>query len=234
VLDLVCYHKGTAKNLCEKLCRWFISDTPSNEFIDKTMSVWISHQQSEDQLLKVVAYILNSPEFMANLDQKIKRPNHLLFSTIRALNLGITPTVEWGWILAQMGWKQFSWSLPTGHPDEAHYWLNTDMLLKRWNSLPMLLYFNMEQGNDRHFSTETLQLKDTYIETIIDYWSNKLLGHQLASEIKGKMASEAIVDMEEMKGQEWKILAKDYPEGLEYKLMQIVGMIALSPDFHKR
>ncbi len=232
VLDLVCYHKGTAKNLCTKLCKWFVSDTPSAELIEKTMEVWLSNSTDEDQLLKVVEFILLSDDFTSSLNTKIKRPNHLVLTTARILDL--EPSLEWVWLMQQMGWKQFSWPLPTGHPDDANYWLNTDMMLKRWNSLPMLLHLNMENGNKTKLTQETLKLENTKLDTILDYWSERLLGEKLNSEYKTEMVNSLLADMEEMKGQEWSILAKDYPEGLEYKLIQVVGMIALSPEFHKR
>lgn len=234
VLDLVCYHKGTAKHLCTKLCQWFIANHPSEDIVNAAQEVWMQNIKADDQILKVVEFILLSTEFTAHLNEKIKRPNHLVFSAMRALNLNLSPSVEWVWVLNQMGWKQFSWPLPTGHPDESNYWLNTDMLLKRWNSFPLLLYFNFEQGNKSHFSDETLKLEDTKLSTLIDYWSNKLLGKTLDDSLKTEIEDHILIDMEEMKGQEWSILAKDYAEGLEYKLMQLVSMIALSPEFHKR
>lgn len=234
VLDLVCYHPGTAKHLCTKLCKWFISDTPSEAFVNELVDIWMANQKEDDQLYKVVEALLLSDEFLNHSEEKIKRPNHFIFSALRNLKLDVKPTVEWVWVLRQMGWRQFSWPLPTGHPDESAYWLNTNMLLKRWNSFPLLLYFNFENGDKTHFSKETLKLSDTKLNTIIDYWSNKLLGHALSDEAKKEIELAVLVDMEEMAGQEWSIIAKDYPEGLEYKLMQVVSLIALSPEFHKR
>jgi uncharacterized protein (DUF1800 family) len=232
VLDLVCYHKGTAIHLCTKLCQWFVSDTPSASLVEQAAKVWMDNAQAEDQILRVVEFILLSDEFLNGLETKIKRPNHLLFSLAR--KIGLEPTVEWVWVLSQMGWKQFSWPLPTGHPDRASYWINSDMLLKRWNCVPMLLYFNMEKGNKTRFSAETLQLEKTDLSSLISYWSKQLIGTELSEDVKTDMERELLVDMEEMKGQEWSILAKDYPEGLEYKLLQLVSMIALTPEFHKR
>ena len=42
VLDLVAYHPGTAKHLCEKLCQRFISDTPSASIVNGAIAVWIN------------------------------------------------------------------------------------------------------------------------------------------------------------------------------------------------
>lgn len=232
VLDLVCYHKGTAIHLCTKLCQWFVSDTPPAELIASAADVWMQHAKADDQILKVVEYILLSEELIQNLNTKIKRPNHLVFSLARKLDL--TPGIEWVWVLAEMGWKQFSWPLPTGHPDSANYWINSDMLLKRWNCVPTLLYLNMMQGNKTYLMDESLQLEKTDLDALINYWSDQLIGEELPSEIKLDMERELLMDMKEMKGLEWSILAEEHAEGLEYKLLQLVSMIALTPQFHKR
>ncbi|MFT5822694.1 MAG: hypothetical protein ACI8ZM_003950 [Crocinitomix sp.] len=232
VLDLVCYHKGTAIHLCTKLCQWFVSDTPSEALIAGAAEIWMQEAKADDQILKVVEFILLSEAFMQNLQTKIKRPNHLVFSLAR--KIGLEPSLDWFWILSEMGWKQFSWPLPTGHPDKASYWINSDMLLKRWNSVPLMLYLNMERVNKTRFMDETLKLEKTDINTLINYWSNQLIGAELSTEIKLEIERELLVEMEEMKGKEWGMLAKDYPDGLEYKLLQLVSMIALTPQFHKR
>lgn len=234
VLDLVCYHKGTAKHLCTKLCKWFVADDPPQELIEGAMKVWMDNIEADDQILKTVRYILTSDLFVNETADKVKRPNHLLFSMIRSLDLALKPNTEWVWMLEQMGWKQFSWPLPTGHPDSSNYWLNTDMLLKRWNSLPLILYFNFQQDQQSFFTDSTMTLPNTKIETIIDFWSMQLLEEHLSDAVKAQVKAAAIQDMPEMADQEWSILQKDHAEGLEYKIMQVVSLIALSPNFHKR
>ena len=234
VLDLVCYHSGTAKHLCWKLCKWFISDDPPESIVDKAMDVWMANQKADDQILKVVETILLSEEFAANLGTKIKRPNHLLYSLVRQLDMKVEPTLDWTYVLQQMGWKQFSWPLPTGHPDEKDYWLNTDMILKRWNLIPILFYFNMETADDRHFVEEMKTLEAAKVDDIITHWSDRILGKQLNDDIRNQIKDEILADMEGMRDQDWKLLLDEYPEGAEYKVMQIAAMISLSPEFQRR
>lgn len=234
VLDLVCYHPGTAKHLCWKLCKFFVSNEPSESLVEQAAKIWKDNEKSDDQILKVVEFILTSVDFEQNLGTKVKRPNHLLTSLVRQLDMKVQPTLDWSYVLMELGWKQFSWPLPTGHPDENEYWLNTDMLLKRWNILPILFYFNMENSDDRFFSKQLENLPDTKLDTIIDHWSRKLTGGPQQSAIKEQIKDEVLVDMENMRNQEWMLLADEYPEGLEYKLMQTVALIALSPEMHKR
>ncbi|MEM9022118.1 MAG: DUF1800 domain-containing protein [Bacteroidota bacterium] len=147
VLDLVAYHPATARHVCTKLCRWWVGDHPPESVIDKAVATWTEHARADDQIARTVETILLSPEFAAGLGQKVKRPNHLLLALVRQTGLDITPSMEWYWLLEQMGYRQFSWPVPTGHPDEAGYWLSTDRLLKRWNSVPLVLYHYLEEGN---------------------------------------------------------------------------------------
>jgi hypothetical protein len=69
---------------------------------------------------------------------------------------------------------------------------------------------------------------------LVEFWSHKLLGEQLPTTISEEIKSTVVADMREMADQDWSILRKEHADGLEYKLMQIVSLIALSPKFHKR
>ena len=92
----------------------------------------------------------------------------------------------------------------------------------------------MEQGNKTCLMDEILQLEKTDLDTLINYWSDQLIGTKLSADIKLDIERELLIGMEEMKGLEWSILAEEHAEGLEYKLLQLVSMIALTPQFHKR
>jgi len=41
-------------------------------------------------------------------------------------------------------------------------------------------------------------------------------------------------DMEGLKDDQWEYVLEHFPEGFEYKQMQMIGLIALSPEFQKR
>ena len=240
VLDIVGYHPGTAKHLCTKLCTWLISDTPPQSIVDKATEVWMTNQKSDDQIGQVVEAILMSEEFEASLEEeltKVKRPNHLLYSIVRALDLPIDPQPIWAWGLRQMGYHQFSWPLPTGHPDDKSYWLNSDMMLKRWNVTPLLLWLQMDLTKEVLLQSE-MDVPDYQLDTLIDFWSTKLLGKTLDADIKAEirkaMAHGDMKDFGESHSDYKLILDHAGEEAFEYVLLKLVSLLALSPEFQKR
>lgn len=234
VLDLVARHPGTARYVCTKLCRWLVADNPPEAVIDEAVYVWTKNLEADDQIAQVIRAILLSDAFAENLNTKVKRPNHLVISLIRQLELDVTPSIEWIWALKQMGYRQFTWPTPTGHPDDANYWLNTDMMLKRWNVVPLALFLNVERTGDLTFSEETLQLENTKLDGALDHWSEKLLGRKVDDEIRAKIHDTFYQKMERARDVDLSFIAERNAKGLEFKLIQLVSMLALSPDFQKR
>ena len=234
VLDLVAYHPGTALHLCSKLCRWYVADDPPQSLIDKAVATWKENALAEDQIARTIETILLSEEFEAHLETKIKRPNHLLLSFLRQTGLEIEPNLEWLWLLEQMGYRQFTWPVPTGHPDAADYWLNTDMVLKRWNSFPTLLYLNHEAGQETLLTDETAKIGSWKLDAVLDHWSERLLGRKLEGELRSGIKAKVMEEMEELPHEDLQWLLDEEPEALEYKLIQLVSLLAMLPEFQKR
>ena len=133
VLDLLANHPGTAKYICRKLCTRIISDKPSEAIIALAAREWMMNIDSTDQIAKVVKVIAMSEECRLTWGEKIKRPLELVISTLRAVDADVTPNDNLMWQLLQMGQQPYAWPTPTGYPDQADYWINAEMLLRRWN-----------------------------------------------------------------------------------------------------
>ena len=234
VLDLVAYHPGTAKHLCTKLCTWLIGNEPPKAAIDAAIKTWTTNNKASDQIAKTIRTILLSKAFEQGLNNKVKRPNHLLFSFVRQLNLQVTPNTSWLWLLRNLGYKQFTWPLPTGHPDTNDYWINPDMLLKRWNSIVQLIYMQREAGDGLSFSKETILLSPFTPTTIINYWSQKFIGSDLDDVTLNKVKQKLVDNLGDIRDEDWKIMATNYAEDFEHKLIQLIGLLALMPEFQKR
>lgn len=232
VLDLVAYHPGTAKFICRKMCCWLVADDPPPALVERAASTWMAQQKAPDQIAKVLRTILTSPEFMSSAGQKIKRPNVLVSSLLRGIEVKSRPDRTMNYWLRQMGYSYYSYSAPTGHPDRSEHWLNTDMMLKRWNIIPLVLYSGPAdgariQGNLSEQCPESLDSENALIE----FWSNRLLG-QPPSAIMQKDLKEVFTA--DSKGVPIPYLRQHHPEGFEYKLRQMIGLICMSPDFQKR
>jgi uncharacterized protein (DUF1800 family) len=139
VLDILAAHSATARYVCRKLCQRLVADNPPNSLVDKAVAAWIQHQKSEQQLRQVVRVIITSPEFSDTYGQKTKTPLELVVSLTRAADTPIQPNQHLYYMLQNMGQQLFSWATPTGHPDDSKFWLNTNMLLSRWNAVATLL-----------------------------------------------------------------------------------------------
>lgn len=240
VLDILAYHPGTAKHLSTKLVTWLVNDNPPESLISKAAEVWMKHQKDDDQIARVIETILLSDEFEASLDQdlaKVKRPNHLVYSIVRQLDLSIDPQPLWAHGFKQMGYHQFSWPLPTGHPDTKSYWLNTDMMLKRWNVTPLLLWLQMDATGE-HLLRKHMDVANMELDTLIDFWSERLLGHTLNEEVKAEirsaMAHKEMKDFGDPNSDYRLIQEHAGDQAFEYVLLKLVSLLALSPEFQKR
>ena len=70
VLDLAAFHPATARFLCLKLCRTFVSDNPPQSLVDSAAKVWIENAKKPDQIAAVVKHIALSKEFAASRGAK--------------------------------------------------------------------------------------------------------------------------------------------------------------------
>lgn len=131
VLDLLAEHPATARFICKKLCRRFVSDDPPQGIIDSAAGVFAA---TGGDIRAVMRHILTSAEFMAAPLGKFRRPIDFMAAVFRAAQ----PEVDDVWIplggLYEMGQAPFQWHPPDGYPDVAGAWVNTNGLLARWNA----------------------------------------------------------------------------------------------------
>ncbi|MCP4438855.1 MAG: DUF1800 domain-containing protein [Aureispira sp.] len=227
VLDLVAYHPGTAQFICKKLCRRLVADNPPQSLIDKAAKVWIAEQKSPDQIKKVVKAILTDNEIGAYLGKKLKRPFELVTSCIRATQTILTPNQKLQWMMNAMGYQQFTWPTPTGHPDTADYWLNSNMVLGRWNIIPNLLQENWHKLTEVDLKAQMPKEVKTCQE-IVEFWVKRIYGRPLEDKtilrLTNFMAAGGVED-EEPFGEE---------RELEERLYSLVALIMMVPEFQYR
>jgi uncharacterized protein (DUF1800 family) len=222
VLDLVAYHPATAQHICYKICQRFVEDEPPKALVDEAAVLWIKLKEDPQQIRKVLEYILLHKSFKASLGLKVKRPPELIFSYIRALGADFNPNQHLFWMFSQMGYQYFSWPTPTGHPATADYWLNSNMLLGRWNMMTTLL-------DDWHklleFDFENLDLKGKSCRQIVEYWTNRFLGEVPSSPTVERMtqflAAGGVGD-EPPFGDE---------RDVRHRFYQMIALLGMSPEF---
>lgn len=230
VLDLLAFHPGTARFICTKLCVRLVADKPPESIVEQAITTWMHHQHSDDQIREVIKTILLSDEFITSLGGKIKTPYELMMSTIRALGLNLVPKIPMKWLLNQMGYQLFSWPTPTGHPDCSDYWLNSSMLLKRWNLMPVLLMSDWHKMVD--FDPSDQVGPSASSQEIVDYWLTKIMGNPTAIDVQKKTTLLSILCIENRQAEAPALFYSK--EDKRYRLLQIICLILMAPEFQVR
>lgn len=129
VLNLVAYHKATAKFICTKLCRRFVNDEPPPDLVELAVACWMQNQKAPDQIGQTISAIALSRQFTEQEPRKLKRPFEFMVSFYRALEAEVMPeNLDYLGMLSRAGWSQHEFRPPTGHPDHSDHWSNTGSL----------------------------------------------------------------------------------------------------------
>lgn len=231
VLDILANHPGTARFVCGKLCKWLVADEPPTEVVDAAVKTWMDHREAEGQIAQTVKTILLSSAFTDALDTKIKRPNHLAAAFLRGTQSEAKPSQGLYWWVKQMGYQQFAWPTPTGHPDDATYWLNSDMILKRWKTFPLIAFWGEEDGFVTMNVQNQLPIGCEDFTTALKFWSERLLG-QATEPAQAKKLKD--IFFEDLGGLTFSAFREQFNKEFEIKLRQMVCLLAMSPHFQKR
>ncbi len=132
VLDLTAFHPATARFVCLKLCRTFVSENPQPSLVESAAKVWQENAKKPNQIALVMKHIALSPEFAASKGAKPKSPLALAASFARVAGIDLTPTQPLYQSLAQCGQRLFGWPTPDGRPTSAEYYLTPEYLRERW------------------------------------------------------------------------------------------------------
>lgn len=128
VVDLVCAHPSTAKNLATKLARRFVADEPDERLVSFVARAFTA---SGGDIKQTVRALLASPAFAESRSPKLKRPFQFVVSSLRAIGADTTCGDDLLEHLGRMGQAPFSHPTPDGYPDRAASW--TGALLWRMN-----------------------------------------------------------------------------------------------------
>jgi uncharacterized protein (DUF1800 family) len=247
ILDLLARHPGTARFLCTKLCRRLIADDPPSSIVDAAVATWMTHRDAPDQIKQVVRTIVLSNEFKTTWGRKVKRPLEAIWAYLRATRAELPVDVVsvdgndnrggyWGglfWNTDLSGHKLFGWNAPTGHPDIASHWANTNGMLKRWN-LPHIVTQEWS-GNVVIDLARQTNMNDTCIN-IVDFWINRLCGYTITAAVRQELI--AFMAQEGDPNQPPQPTSKEpdwgKSEALVDRLNSMVQLLAMCPDFHLR
>jgi uncharacterized protein (DUF1800 family) len=222
VLDLVATHPGTARFICQKICRRLVADEPSEKLVAAAAALWTKNLKNPRQIAEVVRFIAMSPDFANSWGLKVKRPMEVAASYVRATEIDFTPSEGLINELAAGGQRLFGWAPPTGHPETRDYWLSTNAMRHRWS-----LLFGL---TDNYWQTGAFDPTRSIGEpnpTALDaarFWQARLLGAG-----DPDAAVKVLAAMKQDPNQR-------FTDGKDPKapLRHIVAYLAMSPEFQVR
>jgi uncharacterized protein (DUF1800 family) len=222
VLDLVANHPGTARYVCTKLCQRLVADEPPAELVQRAADAWTASRAAPDQIRQTVRAILLAPEFTATWGAKVKRPFELIAAFVRATGAEFTLNASLFSTVSEMGYRHFNWAPPTGHPDDAPYWLSTNVMLRRWNVLLTLIGGSLGAT----FDLPAQSPAGATSRQIVDFWIDRLLGRQLPTATRDR-----IVDFLRQ------TQAADVPptgSDQASRISHTVALIGMTPEYQER
>lgn len=132
LLDIIAHRPATAHYIALKLCRRFVSDSPSTELVQRAAETFT---RTDGDIAEVMRTIVGSPEFFAlsAYRAKVKSPFEVVVSTLRALNATPDTLQRDVQSVARLGEPLWGHLAPDGYPETGDQWLNAGSILNRIN-----------------------------------------------------------------------------------------------------
>ncbi len=161
-------HPNTARFISAKLCRFLVSDQPSDALVDRVAAVF---RRTGGDLSRVYRAIIFSSEFISgdNYRSKFKTPLEFMASVLRATDARVESTGRLTQALALMGQPTYECLEPTGYYDKAEAWLDPGVMIYRWN-FALDLVQNKLKG---------VKIGKKFIENVLDSRSQKDQAHRI-------------------------------------------------------
>lgn len=148
VIDRLARHPKTAKYICMKLIRSFLTDNPPQALIDSAAAVFRQNVDSAEQMKLVMRHILTSSVAQTVWGEKRRRPFEAIASGLRMLQSQWVPRVgearsnDLFWFMGFTGHMPYDWPAPNGYPDVAGPWRGTNAFVATWKVLGWLTEAN--------------------------------------------------------------------------------------------
>jgi uncharacterized protein (DUF1800 family) len=181
VIDLLVNNPATAKFLAKKLAVKFVSDNPSEAFVNRIAKAF---SDSKGDIKSTLKSIFTDDEFFApeNYRAKIKTPFELAISSIRTLGAETNANPTFFSLLQKMGEVPYGYQAPTGYGDTAEDWVNTGALLERLN---FAVAFSSNRIPGTKVDLKKFESKD--YEKVLDYAILNVLDGEISQNTKSNL-----------------------------------------------
>jgi uncharacterized protein (DUF1800 family) len=188
VLDIVSEHPCTARFLSRKLIEAFVTDVPTEAYVDRIADRWMD---SDGDVREVLWAIFKSPEFRdpRNFSAKVKTPLEQALSVYRATNGTMAPNAmwngyEWPWMyyfVFSLGQRLFDFNIPTGYPERGGPWISANGFLQRWKFADDFMFLFPRAGQQVQVNpmADVARLGLPNADAVIDHYARLLLGGKM-------------------------------------------------------
>ncbi|MBL4659381.1 MAG: DUF1800 domain-containing protein [Alcanivoracaceae bacterium] len=250
ILDMLAEHPATAEFLATKLCRRFISDSPSQAIIDQVKDTLHQNWQAADQIKLGIQTLLQSTEFLNTWGEKIKRPFERTASAMRQLGYSydFDPTnpdsSNHFWSFSNSGQNLFFWTTPNGYPDNKTDWLGASSIMSTWRFMQLISRWRNDADipyND--ILNQTLAALTTPVQrtanNIVNYWFERACGLPPDVDIQDKLANfMSFDDTSDPQGTDRNtaidLSTNEWPGYNQERLFAVVSTIFLTSEFNYR
>lgn len=235
-LDMLANHPETARFICEKMAKTFVSDTPHQKTISNCKSKFMQHRNAPDQIALALQALIGSDEFKldATMRAKFKDNQEYMFGLGRLLSVNAIGAAQpgdylkgdaFGEAIERTGQGLFNRGPPTGYKEDAAQWITTNAVLNRFREGNTMLY----SGNTSFFSTVDQLIADLNNAGITTS------GEVMATVFKLMLGGE--YDLKHMEMAYWVL----HPGGEAFdlnetetrtKLMNLIARIAQLPEYN--
>jgi uncharacterized protein (DUF1800 family) len=205
-LDYLSHHPATAQKIARKIATRFVSDSPSQDLIDRLAAVYLRYDTDIRQVVKAVFL---SSDFWSAIGTRMRRPLEDAVGTARVLGVTRGKKVKKAlgnlfWTLDESGHTPYGWLPPNGYPDVAAAWLGGGAMIQRWNVHRAFIWWGFEFGR-----TEAHKLVTQTSTLTADAWlrkiAMKLLGVPMSEEhLAAVLAGSDLRPGDIMRTQWWK------------------------------
>ncbi len=127
VIDILANRRETADFIATKMLRWLHGYEPSKKLVRKVSK---AYQRTDGDIRTMVRTALRAKQ-MQSATPKLKRPFHLVVSSLRALGGNVEAPNRILGHLSAAGHLPFTWTPPNGYPDTSQWW--SSLLISRWD-----------------------------------------------------------------------------------------------------
>jgi uncharacterized protein (DUF1800 family) len=142
LLRHLAHHPRTARFVCRKLCRRFVSDAPPEALVESAAQVFLAEDTA---VVPVLRHILSSQAFRDSAGMKLRRPFDFAIAVMRLVGARPDPAIhsdsdrELEYRFRLLGQPLFGHPDPDGYPDVADAWLSPEAFLQRLLFVNLLL-----------------------------------------------------------------------------------------------